>query len=505
MTLLKALFKRSARLLSCLLADRALTETATGTDVHIVVLRWDAKLGDSIVSSFFYREARKLNARITVLTVAELAELHAMDFAADQVIITSAAPGLGELFRLSRQLGKVDAVVHLVGRIQPAEIIFLRWLNPALIYSLDDNLRCVNRKFGADTNGLDMAARYQRVLIDLGAAEVQRQYIVPLPTRLPEPAMAPHILFNPYASRAEKCLSAERSVSLLRAIAEALPSRTIGILSSPASLQDAQRIQDAVARTNVRVVPGLSSPKDVAGYICRAQVVISVDTAVVHMAVGLSTRLVAIYPSMGDAFNCWLPPPSPLTHVIYSQQSPRRSGQSRIRNMNAFSTRELIDALHAMLTTPATLSIDARIVPGLGVASGTLARQLPLISQHYPQVATCHPGTINLALDQPLLLTDPDHRTVPLAWTPSGRTTEVFDFLHVELELSSSPARIPAWLYVAHGSPHRKTPWIHELIAHPLNLDNVSHCRLHLRANAVSLLTAAQPISNINRSASLSQ
>jgi hypothetical protein len=317
--------------------------------------------------------------------------------------------------------------------------------------------------------------------------------------------MAPHILFNPYASRAEKCLSTERSISLLQAIAEAFPSRTIGILSSPATLQDAQCIHNAVARANVRVVPGLSSPKDVAGYISRAQVMISVDTAVVHMAVGLATRLVAIYPTMEGAFNCWLPPPSPLTRVIYSQQSFRRSGQRRARNMNAFSTQTLVDALHALLTTPATLTVGARIVPGLGVASRTLARQLPLISQHFPQVADCHPGTINLSLDQPLLLTDPDHRTAPLAWTPSGRTTEVFDLLHVELELGSSSVRIPAWLYVAHGSPHRNTPWIHELIAHSLNLNNVRHCRLHLRANAVSLLTATQPMSDISRSASPSQ
>ena len=159
MTLLKALFKRSARLLSRLLADRPLTAVATGSQSHILVVRWDAKLGDSIVSSLFYREAHKLNARITVLTVAELAELHAVDFAVDMVIITSPALGLGELYRLSRQLGRVDAVVHLVGRIQPKEIVFLRWLSPALVYSLDDSLRCVNRKFGATTNGLDICQR----------------------------------------------------------------------------------------------------------------------------------------------------------------------------------------------------------------------------------------------------------------------------------------------------------------------------------------------------------
>ncbi len=497
---LNALFKRSARRLARLLADRPLTATAAGDNPHLLVLRWDAKLGDAIVSSFFYREARKLNARVTVITVAELAELHAQDFAADEVIVTHATPGLAELCRLARQLGRVDAVVHLVGTVRPAEIVFLRLLRPALVYSLDDSLSCVNRKFGAATQELDTAARYRHVLFDLGAAEVQSTYIVPMPASLPDTALSPKILFNPYASRTEKCLSSERSTALLQAISDAFPSHTIGILSSPSTLKDAQRIEARVRRANVLVVDGVLSPRDVAGYLCRAQAVISVDTAIVHMAVGLGTPLVAVYPTQEGGFNPWLPPPGPQTQVIYSRQMPGPT-----RNMNAFPTQAVIDALQALLPLHTTLSLDARIVPGLSVASRTIARQLPLISQRFPEVAGCHPGTINISFDQPLLLTDPDHRTPPLAWTPSGRTTEVFDLLRVVVQLGSSPTRIPAWLYVAHGSPHRSTPWIHELIAPHLDLTGVSHCRLHMRASAVTLPVADQPISAISCSTSASQ
>ncbi|MBL4835020.1 MAG: glycosyltransferase family 9 protein [Pseudomonas sp.] len=489
------------RRLARLLADRALKATAANANLHIVVVRWDAKLGDAIVSSFFYREVRKLNARVTVITVAELAELHAQDFAADQVMITGASPSPFELWRLARKLTRVDAVVHLVGTIQPAEIVFLRLLNPALVYSLDDSLRCVNRKFGAASRGLDAAARYRQVLVDLGAAQVRSEYIVPMPAQMPASGVAPHILFNPYASRAEKSLSAERSITLLQAIAETFASRTIGILSSPATRADAQQLEAKVARVNVKVVEGLASPRDVAGYLYRAQAVVSVDTAIVHMAVGLGTPLVAIYPALEDTFNPWLPPSSVKNRVIYSQQSPGRNG----RNMNEFSTQALINTLDDLLPTSNILSLDAQIVAGLGVARRTLARQLPLISEHFPEIARCHQGTINVTLDQPLLLTKPDHRTAPLAWTPSGRTTEVFDLLRVELELGASPARVPAWLYVAHGSPHRDTPSVHELIAPPLDLADIRRCRLHIRADAVTLLTTDQPISAISSSACANQ
>lgn len=124
------------------------------------------------------------------------------------------------------------------------------------------------------------------------------------------------------------------------------------------------------------------------------------------MAVGLETKLVAIYPAMAGQANPWLPPPSPLTRVVYSQQHTGQIRRTGKKDMNAFSIEALLDNLHELLaTTPKTEqlhSLRARIVPGLGVAQGTLARQLPLISKDFPEVADCHPGTINLELECPL-------------------------------------------------------------------------------------------------------
>jgi hypothetical protein len=183
--------KAVSRLIFRLLADKPLPTKTPGEKLHILLLRWDAKLGDSIVSSFFFRESRKLNARLTVLTVNELAEMHTNTFGVDDVIVTNPHPGLGELRRLVNQLSNVDAVVHLVGRLQPAEIVFMRLLRPASIYSLDDSLRCVNRKMGFAANTLNIVEQYKYILQDLGAKVIDTQYIVPLPAELPPAALSP--------------------------------------------------------------------------------------------------------------------------------------------------------------------------------------------------------------------------------------------------------------------------------------------------------------------------
>lgn len=489
-SILRETSKFCARIVFRLLADRRPKPRDPGKHLHILVPRWDGKLGDSIVSSFFFREAlRTLNVRITVMTVAELVEMHQLDFAAGQVLVTKANPGILELCTLANRIKRVDVVVHLVGTIRPTEILFLRLLQPTLVFSFDDNLRCVNRKFRGLTSCLDMAGIYKRVLEDLGANDVDGKYIIPLPDSLPSNVRTAQILVNPYASRQDKSLNHDCAVRLLRAIADMYPAFSVGILCSHDTQESAQQIEMAVSRKNVHVVYGLMSPKLLAGVVNQANAIVTVDTAIVHISVGLKKKLVAIYPFVDGVTNPWLPPPSPLTRVIFSEGQYKGTGK---KNMNAFSLTELLNSLqellHSELNSESTLSLKARIVNGLGAAQGTLARQLPLISQEFPEVQNCHPATINLELDSPMTVILPDCRTSPLAWTPSGQTNEIFDLVRIELEFEHFSSRIPAWLYVAHGSPHRCTPYIHEVIAPYIDLGEIGQCRIHVRAGAVSLI-----------------
>lgn len=330
-----------------LLVDRRLPRCEAAAPLHIVVPRWDAKLGDALVSSFFFREARKLGARVTVLTVAELEELHRRDFAVDRVITVDAHPSFRRLVALARELGRVDALVHLVERMQPAELLFVRLLRPARVYSLDDRLRCVNRKLGAATAGLPVAERFARVLADLGAGSIDRRMIVPVPAQ-PEGDGVARLLFNPYASRADKSLGFAKAVALGRALADAWPGQPIGLLCSPATRDEAQRLVQAIERGALRALVELDTPRRVAGAIARARAVVSVDTAIVHMAVGLQVPLVAIYPATGALANPWLPPVSPLTRVVFSQQDEQRYRRTGLKDMDAFAEGQVIASLAAI-------------------------------------------------------------------------------------------------------------------------------------------------------------
>lgn len=487
--------KSIRRSLARLLFDRSPKTDGCCNVQHVVVIRWDAKLGDSIVSSFFYREIKKLEGtKVTVLTVDSLASMHQNDFGADRVIVTSAPPGIAELLKIRRLLGRVDAVLHLVELVQPREIFFLWLLGASEVYSLDDALRSVNRKMGYATRGLLFAEKYAWVLARLGVDLIQGDYIVPvapLAARRDRLADKIDILFNPYASRDDKSLSLEKSCELLRCLADTFPYYTIGILSSSKNWQQAKQIEKGTMRSNIIALKGIVTPQNAAAEIQRARIVVSVDTAIVHMAVGLEKRLVAIYPPIGAGHNPWLPPVSVTTRVIFCNQDTLCYQLTGLKDMNKFSTFDIVRAVEDLVASEthhrSIVRVKAKLKPGLGVASCTLARQLPLISERFPEVSNCWPGTINLELESPLVVINPDHRTPPIAWTPSGVTTEVFDLVRIELEFSHVTFPVPAWLYIAHGSPHRKTPTVHEVITQQLDLSGISSCHILIHTDSVMI------------------
>ncbi len=140
---------------------------------------------------------------------------------------------------------------------------------------------------------------------------------------------------------------------------------------------------------------------------------------------------------------------------------------------------------------------SSRLRPaGIG-ASANLVKQLPLIGATFPEIVNAFPGTINLDLEQPLLVQGYDHRTPPLKWENAWGASETFDIVRVELEVGGK--RHPAWLYVAHGSPHRRDLSSHEIIT-PAKIDILDGelCILHIPKAHVSMPYDNFPLIIIN-------
>jgi hypothetical protein len=102
-----------------------------------------------------------------------------------------------------------------------------------------------------------------------------------------------------------------------------------------------------------------------------------------------------------------------------------------------------------------------------------------------------HVGTINVILDQPLIITQFDLSTLPVQWHPDPRVdTDRFSFLRIRFELETSTFGTPvdAIIYHAAASPHhfaaapyRSNPRFIEVMTEKrLTFHHPSRCLIHI-------------------------
>lgn len=88
------------------------------------------------------------------------------------------------------------------------------------------------------------------------------------------------------------------------------------------------------------------------------------------------------------------------------------------------------------------LNVRGVIVPGLGAASNTVRLQMPFFEQLDPKFKNFHAGTINVFLEEDVIIKNPDIVTNPIQWHPNA--CEVFHFLNIRLNYLDLPTISPA-------------------------------------------------------------
>lgn len=79
------------------------------------------------------------------------------------------------------------------------------------------------------------------------------------------------------------------------------------------------------------------------------------------------------------------------------------------------------------------IKIKGEIQKGLNQAStNTLVKQKPFLEKYISNIDSYYTGTINLMLERPLIIFNPDIKTDPIEWT--NGFIESFGFLKIKFE-----------------------------------------------------------------------
>lgn len=284
---------------------------------QVVFLRWDAKLGDSFVSSSAINAIKQFDptCTISVVTTPAMTSLFKDHFGADTIYQLPKRPKYRQLRRLAKELGPVDLVIGLNDNLKMKDMYFLNKVEANHIAGLDDKLKLVDIKLGERTKDQHFSDKFGAALESVGIPVPSAQYIIPVLNESKDKAtqfLTAHsiqrdfLVLNPFGSGHSRKLNHDSVQKLVALINENTPELPIIMLSAPDTKADAQKMCQTLPE-NVTHFNISETIFDVIALIEKASYVISVDTAIVHIASGLDKRLLGIYNPDPKNFAQWGP------------------------------------------------------------------------------------------------------------------------------------------------------------------------------------------------------
>lgn len=293
----------------------------------ILFIRHDAKLGDAIVSSGVIRKLRQFrpDIKLKVLTSPGMYSLFKEDFLVDEVIHMKKRPSYKEIREVCRQIGAVDMVVSLNQDMKMKDIYMLKYLQSHLNVGVDLSVKQINLNIQKDIVHGHYAEKFDYIAKLVGISAPQEVYIVPVKetskARVKQFLVARgidrYVLLNPFGSGNERKLNAERINAILDSIQQEQDLAVV-ILSSP---DTREQLATMSVEFSERVVHFDKSESifDAIAAVELADLVITVDTSIVHIASGLNKPQISIYSSDKENYINWHPNSSRAFPIISNE------------------------------------------------------------------------------------------------------------------------------------------------------------------------------------------
>lgn len=308
------------RKVSLFFYDRIRQPTAT-IRKQIVFVRWDAKLGDTIVTSWLFREIRKHDPSLQLVVIApeSFKSMFLNDMGADRVIVSPKRVKFADIRRIAKAVGPAEYVMHMAEHLKPKDVYLLSKLDSNYVVGLDDEVKGINIKAGARTQNQHFADKVAVLMNHMGINDFDQSYIVPFDSVAQARTDAwwpdrPVIAFNPIGRGHARQFSLKTATAVLEHILNATKADVL-ILIDPARRAFAESIKQQVSQSHrVMLAPADKSAHtlgDLFSCVRRSQAMVSVDTATVHIATGLGKPVFGFYnPQQNDqdfSFVNWSP------------------------------------------------------------------------------------------------------------------------------------------------------------------------------------------------------
>lgn len=268
-------------------------------------------IGDMLVNTVAFRAIKQAypDSKVHVLAGPSNQEVIRSNRFVDQIhVFTGTWPALRQLRKQ-----KFDVYYYHKNKLSPRDFILLRYMAARVnIGRSKDGFNLFD--YSIDAFGETELDRYLALLKLLKVKENSTRYEFPLTqdelsvarTFVSRRSGRPVIAFNRYGNRRGKLFSHARAVQLVREIDRVYPDALIVLLSPPQNKSETAELKRQLGLPNVWVADFTRSIRNSAALIHCADLVVTPDTSIVHIACAFDKAQICVYRDHGE-LRLWRP------------------------------------------------------------------------------------------------------------------------------------------------------------------------------------------------------
>lgn len=285
----------------------------------ILFLRYDGKIGDYIVTSWVYREIKRQrpDIQIDVVGISKNEKLFLNNKSINKFYKLKKSKKLFMYFLAKKlRVEDYDVLIDPTEVLKNRDLFFIKNINAKINFGYDKgNVNLFSKSI--NKNSKTMVDVYKEILENLGFCNLDSNYEVPIKVSsekkideyLKSNRIDKYIAMNFFGAGKRRKFTPKKATELIVKVRNEYPEHKIIILNSPRDkkviFKIIKRIKCLDSNSNIFYSEDFKTIYDAISLINKSDIVITPDTAVVHIAKGLKKNIVAFYSENKENYEKW--------------------------------------------------------------------------------------------------------------------------------------------------------------------------------------------------------
>lgn len=320
----------------------------------ILFLRYDGKIGDMIINTLLFREIKKRYPHIKIGVVSRGGAIDIIKNNKNVDKIYNYSKKRSDIKKLARNISSegYDLLIDFSENLKVNQMMFINLCKAKFNMGIEkENWELFDMSMKEVNYNFHISKLYTDILKRLGIYDADLSYDIYLTKENEEilkNIQGNYIVFNPYAASKHRSFNKDKTFQISKTILENRKENLI-LIGTNDHRKDLEEIKEKLGK---RVsVPILKNILEVASLIKNANLIVTPDTSIVHIAVAYNRDMISIYRKENPDKNSILwGPNSSKVKVIFVEEKVKKGQEIDINKVNLKKIEGLLKVKYEKFT-----------------------------------------------------------------------------------------------------------------------------------------------------------